>query len=298
MISAQVAKAKTYFEKVLKLDAENGVALSGRAQCNLELGFAEDALSDLEKSLEQQFYQPNTHYLMAQAAHQLGFDEVAEKALRICLQQAPKHQAARALLLQLEKIETRQSEPIIVVSGFPRSGTSMLMKMLEESGLTLYQDGERDKDEHNPEGYFEHERVKNLGLKNDWLHEARAKVIKVVSPLLRYLPSSETFKVIWIKRPLTEVIVSQEVMKGKKKEQVMKNFPFQMAMEMQQEESRLENWLKMQPTMELYTVDYYDCMEDPEKVLGGLADYLKLPLDIEKGRKAVVKKLHRNKLAT
>ncbi len=298
MISSQVAEAKAYFEKVLMLDSDNAVALSGRAQCNLELGYPAEALADLEKSLEQQFFQPNSHYLLAQAAHQLAFDEVAVKAVKICLQQAPKHQAAKALLIKMEKLDPKQTEAVIVVSGFPRSGTSMLMKMLRESGLSLHQDETREKDEHNPEGYFEYERVKNLGLKNDWLHEARGKVLKVVSPLLRYLPSSEIFTVIQIKRPLTEVIVSQEVMKGKRKEEVMKQFPFQMAMEMQQEEVRLENWLKMQPNMELLVVEYYDCIDNPTKVLEEITGFLKLPLDIEKGEKAINKKLHRNKLAT
>lgn len=298
LISSKISEAKSYFEKVLLLDVENAVALSGRAQCNLELGHAESALADLELSLEQQFFQPNTHYLLAQAAHQLGFVDVAIKALKICLHQAPKHQAAASLLVKLENAKPLQNEPVIIVSGFPRSGTSMLMKMLQQGGVTLYKDDIRKEDEHNPEGYFEYEGVKDLGLKSDWLHKARGHVLKVVSPLLRYLPAVERYRVIWVKRPLTEVIVSQEVMKGKSRESVMKHFPFQLAMDMQQEENRIENWLKMQPHMQYLVVDYYDCLEKSTDVMAQIEEFLQQKLNKAEGAAAVNKKLHRNKLAT
>ena len=168
--------------------------------------------------------------------------------------------------------------------------------MLGEAGLPLFEDNLRPGDTHNPEGYFEHQQVKNLGLNNDWLHESRGKVLKVVSPLLRYLPTNELYKVIFIKRPLTEVILSQEVMKGRKPEEIMKYFPFQMAADLQQEEARLENWLQLQPNINYLAVEYYDCLQDPEMILKQIKAFLNISLDVEKGKKAVNKKLHRNKL--
>lgn len=298
LISSKLVEAKTYFEKALQNDSACAPALSGRAQCHLELGHAESALEDLENSLEQQFFQPNAHYLMAQASNKLGFKDVAVKALKICLNQAPKHQAAKKLLVELGEPTTSIQEPIVVVTGFPRSGTSMMMKMLSKAELPLFEDGERRQDAHNPEGYFEHKKVRNLGLENKWVEEARGQVLKVVSPLLRYLPSSETYKLIWVKRPLTEVVVSQEVMKGKSADAVMKHFPFQMAMEMQQEEQRLENWIQMQPNMALMVVEYYDCLEKADEVVKDISEFLGRPLNHIEAEKAVNKKLHRNKLAT
>lgn len=296
LISGQLQEAMTYFDNALRLDAENAPALSGKAQCLLELGEAREALLNLEKSLEQQFFQPNAHYLMAQAAHQLGYDEVALKAVQLCLKQAPKHQGARAFLQKVNPLPAQSLAPVIVVSGFPRSGTSMLMQMLQQAGLPIFKDDHRKEDANNPEGYFEHQKVKSLGLENQWLSEANGMVVKIVSPLLRYLPSSESFKVIVVKRPLTEVIVSQEVMKGKAREAVMKNFPFQMAMQMQDEEKRLGNWLNLQPNIDFLEVEYYDCLESPEQVFTQIKDFLGVPMDVEKGKLAINKKLHRNKL--
>jgi hypothetical protein len=81
----------------------------------------------------------------------------------------------------------RYGEPIVVVSGLPRSGTSMLMKMLEAGGVPIVTDGLRTADEDNPKGYYEVERVKNLAQETDrsWLGEARGQGIKVISFLLR-----------------------------------------------------------------------------------------------------------------
>ena len=84
----------------------------------------------------------------------------------------------------------RHGEPIVVVSGLPRSGTSMAMRMLEAAGVSIVVDGVREADEDNPKGYFELERVKDLAQENDWgwLQDARGKAIKVISFLLRFLP--------------------------------------------------------------------------------------------------------------
>ena len=79
----------------------------------------------------------------------------------------------------------RFGRPIVVVSGLPRSGTSMAMKMLEAGGLPIVQDGVRSADEDNPKGYYELERVKDLALETDWswLTDSRGKGIKIISPM-------------------------------------------------------------------------------------------------------------------
>jgi hypothetical protein len=104
--------------------------------------------------------------------------------------------------------------PVVVVSGLPRSGTSMAMKMLEAGGLPVVADGLRAADEDNPRGYFEDERVKGLGEAVDkrWLRAARGKAIKVISYLLKDLPRDNRYQVIFVRRDLQEVLASQAKM--------------------------------------------------------------------------------------
>jgi hypothetical protein len=107
-----------------------------------------------------------------------------------------------------------QGEPIVVVSGLPRSGTSMMMKMLEAGGLPVVTDGERGADVDNPKGYFELERIKDLEKETDksYLREARGKVLKVISFLIKDLPDDNHYRVIFMRRDLDEVLASQNKM--------------------------------------------------------------------------------------
>jgi hypothetical protein len=114
----------------------------------------------------------------------------------------------------------RYGNPIVLVSGLPRSGTSMAMKMLDAGGLDLITDEARVADEDNPKGYFEDERVKDLAEMDDkrWLRAARGHVIKVVSSLLQHLPSDNFYKVVFMRRDLREVLASQAKMLGRRGE--------------------------------------------------------------------------------
>lgn len=107
-----------------------------------------------------------------------------------------------------------RGEPVIVVSGLPRSGTSMLMRMLQAGGIELLADLERAADADNPLGYFELGRIRRLEREKDrsWLRAARGKALKVVSPLLRFLPRDNAYHVLLVLRALDEVIASQNRM--------------------------------------------------------------------------------------
>jgi len=108
----------------------------------------------------------------------------------------------------------RYGEPLIVVSGLPRSGTSMMMQMLEAGGVEIIADFERAADPDNPEGYYELERVKQIdgGEETAWLSEIRGKAIKIVSHYLRYLPDTNNYRVIFVHRNLDEILASQAKM--------------------------------------------------------------------------------------
>jgi hypothetical protein len=108
----------------------------------------------------------------------------------------------------------RFGPPIVVVSGLPRSGTSMAMKMLEAGGLPVVTDNVRAADDDNPRGYYEDERVKDLAQTSErpWLREARGKAIKIISFLLKDLPPENNYKVVFMERDLSEVLASQQKM--------------------------------------------------------------------------------------
>jgi hypothetical protein len=108
----------------------------------------------------------------------------------------------------------RYGDPVTVVSGLPRSGTSMMMRMLEAGGLRPFTDGERSADIDNPEGYYEFERVKDLEKDPDrsWVRDARGRALKVISFLLRHLPDDNFYRVVYMRRHLDEVLRSQDKM--------------------------------------------------------------------------------------
>lgn len=110
--------------------------------------------------------------------------------------------------------DRKYGEPIIIVSGLPRSGTSMMMKMLDAAGLPIMTDEIRTADVDNPKGYFEFERVKDLEKEKDksWVREGRGKVLKVISFLIKDLPDENFYRIIFMRRDLGEVLASQNKM--------------------------------------------------------------------------------------
>ena len=109
------------------------------------------------------------------------------------------------------------ADEMVVVSGLPRSGTSMLMRVLEAGGLPVLADGQREADENNRLGYYEYEPVKGIarGGARAWIAEGAGKAVKVVAPLVRHLPPEVPVRLLVLHRPLDQVLASQEAMKGR-----------------------------------------------------------------------------------
>ena len=101
---------------------------------------------------------------------------------------------------------------IVVVSGLPRSGTSLMMQMLEAGGLPILMDDRRPADADNPRGYYEFQPVKTLDKDNSWMAQAEGKAVKVVSLLLYHLPPGHDYKVLFMERTIAEVLASQTAM--------------------------------------------------------------------------------------
>ena len=170
-------------------------------------------------------------------------------------------------------------QPIIVVSGLPRSGTSMMMKMLAEGGLSVLTDELRRADSDNPNGYFEFETVKQMSAGNiAWLADAGGKVIKVISALLEYLPPNYSYKIIFLERDLHEVLASQRKMLANRNEESTVD-DAEIAVQLQKHLSVVKPWLARQPNMEVLYVNYNALVANPAPFCERIVGFLGLDLD-------------------
>jgi hypothetical protein len=190
----------------------------------------------------------------------------------------------------------KYGRPVVIVSGLPRSGTSMAMKMLEAGGMELVVDNVRTADVDNPKGYYEDERVKDLAEMEDtsWFRAARGKVIKVVSSLLNYLPADNAYKVIFMRRNLHEVLASQAKMLERRGEESQTGDEELLAMY----ESHLEKvqfQLRFRPHFEALYVNYADVVSDPLSQARLMAGFVGGRLDVPKMAAAVDGSLYRNR---
>jgi len=187
--------------------------------------------------------------------------------------------------------------PIVVVSGLPRSGTSMMMKMLSAGGLEIVTDEIRAADEDNPEGYFEFEPVKQLAEgQRHWLEDAGGKLIKVISALLEHLPPDHEYKVVFMERDIHEILASQRKMLRRRGE-VSKASDDEMEGQFREHLRATKYWLARQPHLSVLYVDYNGLMGDARKGCQPVIDFLGVPLDIDRMVSVPNQSLYRNRLA-
>jgi len=184
---------------------------------------------------------------------------------------------------------------ITVVSGLPRSGTSMMMRMLEAGGVPVLTDEKREADEDNLRGYYEDERVKQLGEDASWIAEAEGKAVKVISYLLRHLPEGHSYKVIFMERKIPEVLASQRKMMRRRGEATEEVPDDVMAGIFEKHLAETEEWLSQQPHLEAIQVSYNDTLEDPEPTAKRVAAFLSGGLDVEKMTHVVDPQLYRQR---
>ena len=155
-------------------------------------------------------------------------------------------------------------DTIIVVSGLPRSGTSLMMNMLEAGGLALLRDDVRAPDVNNPNGYFEYERVKKLADGDiDWLREARGKAVKIISYLLLNLPATYNYRVIFMQRKLAEIIASQRKMLIQRGENPNKIREEELEIILEKHLNQVNEWINGQLNIKRIDVNYNRMIEDP-----------------------------------
>lgn len=186
---------------------------------------------------------------------------------------------------------------IIVVSGLPRSGTSMMMRMLRAGGLEILTDNRRIADDSNPLGYFEDERVKQLrdGY-HEWLDSAIGKAVKVVSPLLAYLPVRHAYKLIFMLRGVEEIVASQRRMLSRQGEDSGKGTDEELAAAYRNHLRQMEGWLADQPHLETMYMHYRDIIDDAATHALRVGQFSGRPLDTHAMMAAVDGGLYRERV--
>jgi hypothetical protein len=164
---------------------------------------------------------------------------------------------------------------ITVVSGMPRSGTSMMMQMVEAAGVELHCDGGRVADTDNPRGYFELEATKRLPRDASFLTKSCAKAVKIVAPLLTSLPADFEYRVIFIDRDMEEIMASQQaMMEHAGQEQGSDAVDRVLARAFHKRIAEAKRWLEDSGNVRVYYVSHADVLDSPKEASKDLADFL------------------------
>ena len=188
------------------------------------------------------------------------------------------------------------SKTIVVVSGLPRSGTSMMMTMLEAGGISPLTDQLRAADVDNPKGYYEFERVKQLP-KGDtaWLPDAQGKAVKVIAALLPHLPPEYTYRVIFMRRAMREILASQRQMLIRRGEDPDKISDDTIARLFEKHVQQVDRWISQRPNVVRLDVNYNETLKDPHPAITRIDHFLGGGLDVMKMARTVDASLHRQR---
>jgi hypothetical protein len=187
------------------------------------------------------------------------------------------------------------SEIVTIVSGLPRSGTSMMMEMLEAGGMQPLVDHVRTADDDNPKGYYEFERVKQIETDQDWLEDAKGKVVKLIAALLKHLPPTYRYRVVFMRRNISEVLASQKQMLVRRGEPTDTTSDARMAALFRQHVEKVEVWLAEQPNIDVLYVHYSDILARPAEQASRLNQFLGGSLDEAQMVSAVDPTLYRQR---
>ncbi|MCH7524870.1 MAG: alkaline phosphatase family protein [Bacteroidetes bacterium] len=297
--------AKDAFKKALDFEIDKAKFHQALAVALLRLGENEDAAEHALTSIELVKYFPEAHYTLGEALEKLGDLKNAKIAFETASSIKPKthHRAEKAI----ENIDEKISKPlelkdktsfkyrknqIVIVSGLPRSGTSLMMQMLNKGCLEILTDDNRKADDSNPKGYFEYNPVMAIHKDNSWLKLAQNKSVKVVAPLLKFLSPKYRYKVIFMNRNLTEIVKSQQKMLGKDTDAL----PLRLFESYKKQLSLVETWKNKEPGVELIYIDYKDALNNTKAVVDKVISFIDVSMDAKQMRQCVDKTLYRNKV--
>ncbi|WP_084205827.1 alkaline phosphatase family protein [Psychroserpens mesophilus] len=297
-------EAKRAFENALKFEIDSSKTHQSLAETLLRLHQYEEAAEHALTSIELVKYFPDAHYVLGEALEKLGDLENAKIAYETAASLKPvEHVRAEKAIENLEeKLEEQRTltdkaeykyrkDQIVIVSGLPRSGTSLMMQMLNQGGITVLTDENRKPDVSNPKGYYEYDPVMALHKDNSWLGLAKNKSVKVVAPLLKFLDPQYRYKVIFMNRDLDEIVKSQQKMIGKDPEVL----PTRLFDAYKKHLNQVEVWKDKEPGVELIYINYKDVLENSSEALEKVTSFIGVEMNKNEMAKCVDKALYRNK---
>lgn len=306
----QYNKAIFHYQKSLEKDPDNANALHGLGLCYYYLNQYDFAIDLLIDAVSITYFNPSAHYHLGLAFKATNQFKEAEQAFSVAMQIAPGMSKAKLALIELyehelldltkaeelkKELEKNYKGIVYIVSGLPRSGTSMMMQMLAAGGLSVFTDEVRKADESNPKGYFEHEAVKRLPADNRFIYEAKDKLVKVIANLLSFLPRNLEYKVIMMKREHNQVMKSQSKMIRALKNSTANEEVFELDKKMKQSYQNAIDLLTNGQHFSFIEIDYEDLIYKPDNYLHAINEFLNKDLIIEEMKKCIDKNLHRNK---
>jgi predicted AlkP superfamily phosphohydrolase/phosphomutase len=302
------AQAIAELDKEIEYNYDSAESHESRGYCLLRLKRYEEAADSFLTAAGLRFNSPFVHYHLGECFYKMRRYEEALGAYRVALKMNPHINKARLRIIKIYKEHFNQPEKaleytkqitenvkgeIIVVSGLPRSGTSMMMQILHAGGVPVMTDEKREADENNPLGYFEYEPVKNLAKDSKWVGNAEGKVVKIISQLLYFLPQQYRYKIIYMNRDLDEVMQSQQKMLGKS-EQEMSMAVYE---SFRQEHDKMKKWVEKRPNVSLLEMNYSNVVENPEGECLKIINFIGREMDLEKMTANVSSRLYRNRKA-
>jgi hypothetical protein len=185
---------------------------------------------------------------------------------------------------------------ITIVSGLPRSGTSLMMQMLAAGGIPVLSDGERQPDADNPRGYFEWERIKLLPKEPECISEAEGKVVKVISQLLFALPASRDYRLVFMQRPLAEVVASQAEMIRRRGTTGANLSPAALIGGLGAHLNQVNAWLRDKAKISVQRVEHHEVLGEPLRVSQSIQQFLNYPLDTVAMSQQIDRSLYRQRI--
>jgi len=175
-----------------------------------------------------------------------------------------------------------EGSPVIaIVSGLPRSGTSLMMQMLAAGGMPVLTDGQRSADPDNPRGYYEWERIKRLPQEPACIAEAEGKAVKVISQLLFALPANRDYRIIFMERPLAEVVASQTEMIRRRGTTGATLGHAALIAALGAHLNQATTWLGRLSSAKVCRIDYHRVLQQPREAAETVQRFLAVALDTE-----------------
>jgi predicted AlkP superfamily phosphohydrolase/phosphomutase/tetratricopeptide (TPR) repeat protein len=307
-------KAKEKYELAMQLHPDHHVVQHGMGVCLLKEKEYERAVDQLLTSIGLHFNAPACHFHLGEALIGLASYNEAASAFETAIYLNPEMNRARSLLVDVYRnqlqneakakeheahLKRKSSRQVVVVSGLPRSGTSMMMQLLEAGGVPIYADGIRQKDENNPKGYYESEKTKTIDRRNGWLEEALGCAVKIVAPLLKHLKLKYTYKVIFMERDLNQVLLSQQKMKKRLKlneNPDVNYYDLKLATAYKNELKRIKKWEQQHANVELLRVNYLDVIQHPSREIERIQHFLEMELCLKEMPMVIDTNLYRERV--